>query len=137
MQDAWQTLTLAGDIFQKASDEVGWARTRCQGLAPAFGYTLAEFLTLQSEPQIPWANNATEQDIVRMTMRARTGRGTNSGQPCQGSWLHSLLPSPSLLVIVLRPFFPSFHQPHLLQKHSIMSIDFAYSDHYTEKKNLG
>ena len=28
MADAWQTLTLAGNIFQIAGDEVGWARTR-------------------------------------------------------------------------------------------------------------
>jgi CHAT domain-containing protein len=28
MQDAWQTLNLAGHIFQTAGDEVGWARTR-------------------------------------------------------------------------------------------------------------
>jgi CHAT domain-containing protein len=28
MQDAWQTLTHAGTIFEAAGDEVGWARTR-------------------------------------------------------------------------------------------------------------
>src|SRR5688572_19203708 len=28
MQEAWQTLTQAGDIFQRAGDQVGWARTR-------------------------------------------------------------------------------------------------------------
>ena len=28
MQEAWETLTQAGDIFKAAGDEVGWARTR-------------------------------------------------------------------------------------------------------------
>jgi transposase IS66 family protein len=34
--------------------------------------------TFQSEPQIPWTNNATEQAIGRMKMRARTVRGYKS-----------------------------------------------------------
>ena len=32
------------------------------------------YCTFQSEPQIPWTNNATEQAIGRLKMRARTGR---------------------------------------------------------------
>jgi transposase-like protein len=33
------------------------------------------FCTFQGEPQVPWTNNATEQAIGRMKMRARTVRG--------------------------------------------------------------
>ena len=36
------------------------------------------YCTFQSEPLIPWTNNATEQAIGRMKMRARTVRGYKS-----------------------------------------------------------
>jgi len=36
------------------------------------------YCTFQSEPQVPWTNNATEQAIGRMKMRARTVRGYQS-----------------------------------------------------------
>jgi transposase IS66 family protein len=36
------------------------------------------FCTFQGEPQVPWTNNATEQAIGRMKMRARTVRGYKS-----------------------------------------------------------
>ena len=36
------------------------------------------YCTFQSEPQIPWTNNATERAIGRMKMRARTVRGYKS-----------------------------------------------------------
>jgi transposase-like protein len=36
------------------------------------------YCTFQSEPQVPWTNNATEQAIGRMKMRARTVRGYKS-----------------------------------------------------------
>jgi len=36
------------------------------------------YCTFQSEPQIPWTNNATEQAIGRTKMRARTVRGYKS-----------------------------------------------------------
>jgi transposase-like protein len=35
----------------------------------------ASYCTFQGEPQVPWTNNATEQAIGRMKMRARTVRG--------------------------------------------------------------
>jgi hypothetical protein len=38
------------------------------------------YCTFQSEPQIPWTNNATERTIGRMKMRARTVRGYQSWQ---------------------------------------------------------
>jgi hypothetical protein len=38
----------------------------------------SNYCTFQSEPQIPWTNNATEQAIGRMKMRARTVRGYKS-----------------------------------------------------------
>jgi transposase-like protein len=41
------------------------------------------YCTFQSEPQIPWTNNATEQAIGRMKMRARTVRGYKSWQGMQ------------------------------------------------------
>ncbi len=37
-----------------------------------------KFCTFQSEPEIPWTNNATERAIGRMKMRARTVRGYKS-----------------------------------------------------------
>lgn len=36
------------------------------------------YCTFQSEPELPWTNNATEQAIGRMKMRARTVRGYKS-----------------------------------------------------------
>jgi hypothetical protein len=41
------------------------------------------YCTFQSEPQIPWTNNATERAIGRMKMRARTVRGYKSWQGMQ------------------------------------------------------
>jgi transposase-like protein len=38
------------------------------------------YCTFQSEPQVPWTNNSTEQAIGRMKMRARTVRGYKSWQ---------------------------------------------------------
>ena len=40
-----------------------------------------KYCAFQSEPQVPWTNNPTEQAIGRMKMRARTVRGYKS---CQG-----------------------------------------------------
>ena len=45
------------------------------------------YCTFQSEPQIPWTNNATEQAIGRMKMRARTVRGYKSWQGMQAGLL--------------------------------------------------
>lgn len=36
------------------------------------------YCTFQFEPEVPWTNNATEQAIGRMKMRARTVRGYKS-----------------------------------------------------------
>jgi hypothetical protein len=36
------------------------------------------YCTFQSEPKVPWTNNATERAIGRMKMRARTVRGYKS-----------------------------------------------------------
>ena len=41
------------------------------------------YCTFQSEPEIPWTNNATEQAIGRMKMRARTVRGYKSWRGMQ------------------------------------------------------
>jgi hypothetical protein len=38
------------------------------------------YCTFQSEPEVPWTNNATERAIGRMKMRARTVRGYKSWQ---------------------------------------------------------
>ncbi len=40
--------------------------------------TWQRYCTFQSEPQVPWTNNATERAIGRMKMRARTVRGFKS-----------------------------------------------------------
>lgn len=45
------------------------------------------FCTFQSEPQIPWTNNATERAIGRMKMRARTVRGYKSWSGMQAGLL--------------------------------------------------
>lgn len=41
------------------------------------------YCTFQSEPEVPWTNNPTEQAIGRMKMRARTVRGFKSWQGMQ------------------------------------------------------
>ncbi len=45
------------------------------------------YCTFQSEPQIPWTNNATERAIGRMKMRARTVRGYKSWSGMQAGLL--------------------------------------------------
>lgn len=45
------------------------------------------YSTFQSEPEIPWTNNATEQVIGRMKMRARTVRGYKSWPGMQSGLL--------------------------------------------------
>ena len=46
-----------------------------------------KFCTFQSEPEIPWTNNATERAIGRMKMRARTVRGYKSWNGMQAGLL--------------------------------------------------
>jgi hypothetical protein len=45
------------------------------------------YCTFQSEPQIPWTHNATEQAIGRMKMRTRTIRGYKSWSGMQAGLL--------------------------------------------------
>jgi hypothetical protein len=45
------------------------------------------YCTFQSEPEVPWTNNATERAIGRMKMRARTVRGYKSWQGMQSGLL--------------------------------------------------
>ena len=45
------------------------------------------YCTFQSEPEIPWTNNPTEQAIGRMKMRARTLRGYKSWQGMEAGLL--------------------------------------------------
>jgi len=45
------------------------------------------YCTFQSEPAVPWANNATERAIGRMKMRARTVRGYKSWQGMEAGLL--------------------------------------------------
>lgn len=45
------------------------------------------YCTFQSEPEIPWTNNATERTIGRMKMRARTVRGYKSWPGMQSGLL--------------------------------------------------
>lgn len=45
------------------------------------------YCTFQSEPQVPWTNNATERAIGKMKMRARTVRGYKSWQGMQSGLL--------------------------------------------------
>lgn len=45
------------------------------------------YCTFQAEPEVPWTNNATEQAIGRMKMRARTVRGYKSWNGMQSGLL--------------------------------------------------
>ena len=45
------------------------------------------YCTFQSEPEVPWTNNATERAIGRMKMRARTVRGYKSWQGMESGLL--------------------------------------------------
>jgi Transposase IS66 family len=45
------------------------------------------YCTFQSEPEVPWTNNSSEQAIGRMKMRARTVRGFKSWQGMQAGLL--------------------------------------------------
>lgn len=45
------------------------------------------YCTFQSEPELPWTNNSTEQVIGRMKMRARTVRGYKSSSGMQSGLL--------------------------------------------------
>ena len=53
-----------------------------------------KYCTFQSEPQVPWTNNATEQAIGRMKMRARTVRGYKSWQGMHSGLLLAATPIP-------------------------------------------
>jgi transposase-like protein len=46
-----------------------------------------KYCTFQSEPHVPWTNNATERSIGRMKMRARTVRGYKSWSGMQAGLL--------------------------------------------------
>ncbi|HAX71441.1 MAG TPA: hypothetical protein DCY14_17635 [Anaerolineae bacterium] len=51
---------------------------RLRDLLLRLAQTWHRYCTFQSEPQVPWTNNATERAIGRMKMRARTVRGYKS-----------------------------------------------------------
>jgi transposase-like protein len=51
---------------------------RLRDLLLRLAQTWQRYCTFQSEPQVPWTNNATERAIGRMKMRARTIRGYKS-----------------------------------------------------------
>jgi CHAT domain-containing protein len=73
MQEAWQTLTQAGDIFQTAGDQVGWARTRISHLylAVKLNY-VAEALADANHAQAIF-NHCNEQELqVRLHMALAT-----------------------------------------------------------------
>ena len=50
------------------------------------------YCTFQSEPQVPWTNNATERSIGKMKMRARTVRGYKSWPGMQSGLLLAATP---------------------------------------------
>jgi len=69
MQDAWQTLTLAGNIFQTAGDEVGWARTRIGHLylAAKLNY-IAEALADSDRAEAIFNHYHEHELLVRLNM---------------------------------------------------------------------
>jgi len=52
------------------------------------------YCTFQSEPAVPWTNNATERAIGHMKMRARTVRGYKSWQGMESGLLLAANPTP-------------------------------------------
>jgi transposase-like protein len=54
--------------------------------------TWQRYCAFQSEPQVPWTNNATERAIGRMKMRARTVRGYKSWQGMEAGLLLAASP---------------------------------------------
>jgi tetratricopeptide (TPR) repeat protein len=73
MPDAWQTLTLAGDIFQASGDEVGWARTRIGHLylAVKLNY-VAQALADADDAQAIFHDYHKEELLVRLHMALAT-----------------------------------------------------------------
>ena len=79
------------------------------------------YCTFQSEPEVPWTNNATERAIGRMKMRARTVRGYKSWQGMESGsdvgWnLHSLTSIPAYKAFCF-PF--QFHHRYVTEQVSI------------------
>ena len=86
------------------------------------------YCTFQSEPEIPWTNNATEQAIGCMKMRARTVRGYKSWPGMEAGLLLAGIsicyPRTSMAVPLVPPFL-TFHQPRMCQGLDTVSVTFA------------
>ena len=65
---------------------------RLRGLLLRLAQTWHRYCTFQSEPQVPWTNNATERAIGRMKMRARTVRGYKSWSGMEAGLLLAAAP---------------------------------------------
>jgi transposase-like protein len=62
-------------IRRSARDKPFTALEQLRALLWRLSQTWQSYCTFQHEPDVPWTNNATEQAIGRMKMRARTVRG--------------------------------------------------------------
>jgi transposase-like protein len=65
------------------SDQAHSAMEQLRDLLVRLSRDWHSYCTFQSEPEVPWTNNATERAIGRMKMRARTVRGYKSWQGMQ------------------------------------------------------
>ena len=73
MEEAWQTLTQAGKIFETAGDEVGWARTRIGRLYLALKLNyVAEALVGGDHAQIIFNHYSEHELLVRLNMALAT-----------------------------------------------------------------
>lgn len=68
-------------------DQVRSALEQLRDLLLRLSQDWQNYCTFQSEPQVPWTNNATEQTIGKMKMRARTVRGYKSWPGMQAGLL--------------------------------------------------
>ena len=77
MQEAWQTLTQAGNTFQTAGDEVGWARTRIGGLYLAMKLNrVKETLIDAKKAQKIFKRNGKYELLVRLNMARAVVHGS-------------------------------------------------------------
>jgi hypothetical protein len=86
----------------------------------------SRYCTFQSEPLVPWTNNATERSIGTMKMRARTVRGYKSWPGMHSGLLlpasDLLDPFPSYPAPFVFPFF-LFRPPPMLRGRHIFLVD--------------
>src|SRR5258706_9551962 len=80
MQEAWQMLTLSGNIFQAAGDEVGWARTRIGHLYLAVKLNYVTEGLADGDRAQTIFNHCNEQELLVRLYMALASLYTNLGE---------------------------------------------------------